>query len=163
MKNKNSILSIVISGVILFAGLVIAVVVFFVVQNVVKSWGVTKLPGVAIQEQSVAVNTPKAGETAVPLPAIEVVPDAGAPPAWDGASRVNILVLGLDYRDWIAGEGPPRSDTMMLLTIDPLSKSGGLLSIPRDLWLTFPVSTTAESTQPICWEKVRSCPVADQP
>ncbi len=138
MKNKNSILSIVISGVILFAGLVIAVVVFFVVQNVVKSWGVTKLPGVAIQEQSVAVNTPKAGETAVPLPAIEVVPDAGAPPAWDGASRVNILVLGLDYRDWIAGEGPPRSDTMMLLTIDPLSKSGGLLSIPRDLWVNIP-------------------------
>ncbi len=138
MKNKSSLIYYIISGAILILGLILAVVMFFVVQNVVKSWGVTKLPGIAIQEQPLAGEKQQPGETALPLPAIAAVPEAAAPPPWDGASRVNILVLGLDYRDWIAGEGPPRSDTMMLLTIVPLSKSGGMLSIPRDLWVNIP-------------------------
>ena len=60
------------------------------------------------------------------------------PPAWDGASRINILFIGLDYRDWQANEGPPRSDTMILFTIDPLTKTAGMLSIPRDLWVNIP-------------------------
>jgi LCP family protein required for cell wall assembly len=58
--------------------------------------------------------------------------------AWDGASRINILIIGLDYRDWVAGEGAPRSDTMIVLTIDPLTKTAGILSIPRDMWVNIP-------------------------
>jgi len=57
---------------------------------------------------------------------------------WDGAGRVTVLLLGLDYRDWVANEGPPRSDTMILLTLDPLAKTAGILSVPRDLWATIP-------------------------
>jgi LCP family protein required for cell wall assembly len=57
---------------------------------------------------------------------------------WDGASRVTILLLGLDYRDWQAGEKYSRSDTMILLTLDPLSKTAGILSIPRDMWVAIP-------------------------
>jgi LCP family protein required for cell wall assembly len=60
------------------------------------------------------------------------------PPAWDGAERVTILFMGLDYRDWSSGEGPSRSDSMMLLSIDPVSKTAGMLSIPRDLWAVIP-------------------------
>lgn len=60
------------------------------------------------------------------------------PPAWSGAERVTILVMGLDYRDWSAGEGPSRTDTMMLLSIDPVSKTAGMLSVPRDLWAVIP-------------------------
>ena len=56
---------------------------------------------------------------------------------WDGANRVTILVMGLDYRDW-EGEGPSRTDTMMLLTMDPVSRTAGILSIPRDLWVNIP-------------------------
>ena len=59
------------------------------------------------------------------------------PVPWDGANRVNILVMGLDYRDW-EGEGPSRTDTMMLLTMDPVSRTAGMLSIPRDLWVNVP-------------------------
>ena len=58
--------------------------------------------------------------------------------AWNGAERVTILVMGLDLRDWETGEGAPRTDTMMLLTIDPLSKTAGMLSIPRDLYVSIP-------------------------
>jgi polyisoprenyl-teichoic acid--peptidoglycan teichoic acid transferase len=60
------------------------------------------------------------------------------PKPWDGASRVNILLMGLDYRDWEAGEGPPRTDTMILLTVDPLTKTAGMLNVPRDLWVNIP-------------------------
>ena len=57
---------------------------------------------------------------------------------WDGTGRVTVLVMGLDYRDWSAGEGPSRTDTMMLLTLDPLKNTAGMLSIPRDLWVSIP-------------------------
>jgi len=57
---------------------------------------------------------------------------------WDGAGRVTILVLGLDYRDWSTNQEASRSDTMILLTLDPLSKTAGMLSIPRDLWVSIP-------------------------
>jgi len=52
---------------------------------------------------------------------------------WKGKERVNVLVMGIDQR---AGEtGAFRSDTMMVLTLDPVTKTGGVLSIPRDLWV----------------------------
>lgn len=50
--------------------------------------------------------------------------------------RVNILLLGTDER---SGEhGPWRTDTMIVVTIDPASMTAGMLSIPRDLWVFIP-------------------------
>jgi len=57
-------------------------------------------------------------------------------PPWEGTERVNILVLGIDERE--SEEGPWRTDTMFVLTVDPLTKSAGILSIPRDLWVPIP-------------------------
>jgi LCP family protein required for cell wall assembly len=70
-------------------------------------------------------------------PAPEIAP-LPPPPEWDGSTRITMLVMGLDYRDWIANMGPSRTDTMVLLTIDPISKTAGMLSIPRDLWANIP-------------------------
>ncbi len=50
--------------------------------------------------------------------------------------RVNILVLGVDKR--AREQGPSRTDTMIVLTIDPQGKTAGMLSIPRDLWVSVP-------------------------
>lgn len=55
---------------------------------------------------------------------------------WEGTERVNVLLLGIDERQ--NEEGPWRTDTMIVLTIDPLTKTGGVLSIPRDLWIPIP-------------------------
>ena len=65
---------------------------------------------------------------------------------WDGAGRVTLLLLGLDYRDWSQNEGTSasRSDTMILLTLDPLSHTAGILSIPRDTWVAIPGFTHAK-------------------
>lgn len=52
--------------------------------------------------------------------------------------RVNILLLGIDQRDNEADKGPWRTDTMILVSIDPNTNSASMLSIPRDLWVTIP-------------------------
>jgi LCP family protein required for cell wall assembly len=57
-------------------------------------------------------------------------------PDWQGKERVNILLLGIDQRE--IEQGPWRTDTMILVTIDPATKSAGMLSIPRDLWVPIP-------------------------
>ncbi len=59
------------------------------------------------------------------------------PVPWNGSSRVTLLFMGLDYRDWEGGD-IPRTDSMILFTIDPASKTAGMLSIPRDLWVNVP-------------------------
>ncbi|HLB12151.1 MAG TPA: LCP family protein [Dehalococcoidia bacterium] len=56
---------------------------------------------------------------------------------WKSKERVTILLLGTDQR--LDEKGPSRTDTMMLLTVDPLNKTGGMLGIPRDLWVRIPL------------------------
>ncbi len=49
---------------------------------------------------------------------------------------VTILLLGLDRRP---GEtGPSHTDTMILVSLDPLKGTASMLSIPRDLWVQIP-------------------------
>ena len=52
------------------------------------------------------------------------------------ASRVNILVLGIDQREGMSD--PARTDTMLLFTLDRQTKTAGMLSINRDLWVKIP-------------------------
>jgi LCP family protein required for cell wall assembly len=80
-------------------------------------------------------DTAQAGTPAIPTPIADVGDSA---PTWNGSDRVTILLMGLDYRDWLANEGPPRTDSMMLVTLDPVARTAGMLSIPRDLWVAIP-------------------------
>ncbi len=57
-------------------------------------------------------------------------------PTWTGKKRVTVLLLGIDER--AQESGPFRTDTMMMLTLDPVAKHGGVLSLPRDLWVPIP-------------------------
>lgn len=56
---------------------------------------------------------------------------------WDGESRLTILLLGLDRRPGETGLNF-RTDTIMLISIDPKTNSVGLMSIPRDLYVEVP-------------------------
>ncbi|MCX6081735.1 MAG: LCP family protein [Chloroflexi bacterium] len=122
----------------LFAGAFVAVRYLTVTMQAIGG-----IPGVAItQPDAAASGTDIPGlPTAVPeAPAIEL------PPTWDGASRVTILLMGVDTEPVVdaAGKvspdriGPARSDTMILLTIDPQTKTAGMMSVPRDLWVSIP-------------------------
>ncbi len=67
------------------------------------------------------------------------MPGAPIPPQpWDGYSRVNLLLMGVDTRTWDSNWGPPRADTLILLTLDPETQSAGMLSLPRDLFVEIP-------------------------
>jgi LCP family protein required for cell wall assembly len=57
-------------------------------------------------------------------------------PDWQKKERVNVLLLGIDER--ADQHGPWRTDTMIVLTIDPENNTAGILSIPRDLWVPIP-------------------------
>jgi polyisoprenyl-teichoic acid--peptidoglycan teichoic acid transferase len=96
-----------------------------------ESYAQSTQPSLNITEGAVT-QQPNVNENA-PLQA-----DNGPTPIpWDGANRVTLLVMGLDYRDW-EGEGPSRTDSMMLLSMDPSTRTAGMLSIPRDLWVNVP-------------------------
>lgn len=57
-------------------------------------------------------------------------------PRWNEQEPINILLLGIDQRP---GErGYYRTDTMIVVHIDPNSGKIGILSLPRDLWVQIP-------------------------
>ena len=135
-------------------GLVIAILLFLFVRNLTACWNLTSLPGISPKScASSSAGSTQGNTTLTPgysltgsgtqadvaaLTPTVAAPAVDLPPAWDGATRVSVLIIGLDYRDWQAGSGAPRSDTMMVLTIDPVAKTAGMLSIPRDMWVNIP-------------------------
>jgi polyisoprenyl-teichoic acid--peptidoglycan teichoic acid transferase len=64
-------------------------------------------------------------------PSLPLLPD------WTDPNRINILLLGIDHRDDEPIDGS-RSDTVMIVSIDPPSKSVVMVSLPRDLWVGIP-------------------------
>jgi LCP family protein required for cell wall assembly len=70
-------------------------------------------------------------------------PEPAAPeeeeyPSWDGGSRLNILFVGLRGGEPTEADCPFCTDTLILLTVDPATKTAGMLSIPRDMWVNIP-------------------------
>lgn len=56
--------------------------------------------------------------------------------AWEGDERVNILLMGIDRRP---GEAfVSRTDSIMVVSVDPADESMAILSIPRDLYVLIP-------------------------
>lgn len=49
--------------------------------------------------------------------------------------RINILAMG---EGGTGHDGPHLTDTMLFITIQPSTKKVGILSLPRDLWVTLP-------------------------
>ncbi|MGB9673943.1 MAG: LCP family protein [Anaerolineales bacterium] len=134
IQKTHPVLYIALAGAFAIAALLTAYFTFIATRDFVASWQITDLGGVNIPK-----NTPQISasgvitDTTAPLQSVGPTPEP-----WDGASRITLLIMGLDYRDWAAGEGPPRTDTMILFTIDPLSKTAGMVNIPRDLWVAIP-------------------------
>jgi LCP family protein required for cell wall assembly len=56
---------------------------------------------------------------------------------WNGSSRFTLLLMGLDRRPGETGLAY-RTDTMMLISLNPADNTIGILSIPRDLYVEVP-------------------------
>jgi LCP family protein required for cell wall assembly len=126
----------ILGGALLFAAVITAVLVFQFVTEMIHTTTIVELPGLEILPTRTG-DSPDA-------PVVPQQPDSDVPglelPTWDGASRVNILVMGLDAADWYSVErsGPPKTDSMILFTYDPATETAAMLSIPRDLWVNIP-------------------------
>lgn len=125
--------------------ILLAVGVFNVVRNFTVCWRLTALPGIPSAVCSTGTTNPlapfeiktpnKASPTSTPEPE---APGEIEYPTWDGASRINILFVGFRGGDPHQEDCPFCTDTLILLTVDPVTKTAGMLSIPRDLWVNIP-------------------------
>jgi LCP family protein required for cell wall assembly len=77
-----------------------------------------------------------AGPDQTPTPATTTAPPLGTPlptaalPEWNGTDRLNILLIGADQRP---KEGTFNTDTLIVVSIDPVSKQVAMFSLPRDM------------------------------
>jgi LCP family protein required for cell wall assembly len=78
----------------------------------------------ALPEDSptVAVTPPPVQGSALPEQSI---------PVWNGTDRLNILLVGVDQRP---AEGTYNTDTLIVVSIDPVTKQVAMFSLPRDSW-----------------------------
>jgi polyisoprenyl-teichoic acid--peptidoglycan teichoic acid transferase len=144
--NPKSTGSSISAGVLYFWGLalLLAIGLFFLVRHYTACWQLTALPGIPPEYCKGGVGNPSG------LPDFEIEGDSNmeppteleAPeidmPRWDGGSRINIVFLGLRGGEISGADCPACTDTIILLTIDPVSKTAGMLSIPRDMWVNIP-------------------------
>ena len=80
-----------------------------------------------------ATTTPAPGDSAPsaepePSPVGAPVPDVAISP-WDGKERLNVLLIGTDQRP---KEGTYNTDTLIVVSIDPLTRQVAMFSLPRD-------------------------------
>lgn len=140
-SRRTLILHIVFWGVALAS----AVGIFNFARAFTICWRITALPGIPPASCGEAVHpvetpfivrnesTPEATATLEPA-----ISEDAEYPTWDGASRINILFVGLRGGDVTEGDCPFCTDTLILLTVDPVAKTAGMLSIPRDMWVNIP-------------------------
>lgn len=129
-------------GVVLLALIIAAFLIgsslwlFDTVRGLASAWDVTETdPNISVDPSGQAGDNqqnPVSISSEENQPIISL--DAFQP--WTGRDRVSILLLGIDQR--CEEDGPTRTDTMMVLTMDPVGLSAAILSLPRDLWVEIP-------------------------
>jgi LCP family protein required for cell wall assembly len=65
--------------------------------------------------------TPEPSDTGTPPPDVSI-------PPWDGKERLNILLIGADTQ-----EGGHNTDSLITISIDPVTKEVAMFSLPRDM------------------------------
>jgi len=134
--------------VLFFLGGLYAGYLFYVtVREIVAHTELPALPVIQMPSFSLPEAVADVEESLEPLPQMpEMTPVAVSgevvysapppPPPAPTGERINILLVGIDRR---GGTGwGYRTDTIIILTVDPVNKTAGMLSIPRDLQLSIP-------------------------
>lgn len=112
--------------------------------NLLYNWAFDRNYGDGVQFAQIQSSLANSGPVA---PLLDQIGQSTTPSATDAiavstrpedlpSSRVNILLLGIDKRP--DETDAPRTDTMMLMTLDPNTGVAGMLSLPRDLWVPIP-------------------------
>ena len=85
-------------------------------------------PG-AVTATPLAMGSP----TPSPTPGLSIQP-------WDGKQRFTVLLMGIDKRPGDSGTAF-RTDTLIVMSLDPATHTAGMLSVPRDLFISIPPNT----------------------
>jgi LCP family protein required for cell wall assembly len=129
-------------GIFVLATFTAAYLVFATVRDVVAGWKITNqnaaTPVAAATSDSGQTNGTGGGDDPLvtPLPGSTLVPTVDVQ-TWSGTDRVTVLVLGIDRRVGEEEKGY-LTDTMIVVSLDPVAHTAAMLSIPRDLWVDVP-------------------------
>lgn len=123
-------------GILAIVALVSAIIVVVVsaqsnAQSLSNSQFITTLfstPDPDSQSNALAISQ------AAPTPTDAIQPTATPNGDWQNGDRVNVLVMGIDQRP-VENASYANTDSLILLTMNPISKTAGMMSIPRDLWV----------------------------
>jgi LCP family protein required for cell wall assembly len=91
--------------------------------------------GSSSPSESPGVSRPVSAPNGTPEPTVTEPPVQGSAlpnvtiPPWDGKERLNILLIGTDQRP---KEGTYNTDTLIVVSIDPVTKQVAMFSLPRD-------------------------------
>ncbi len=128
------------------AACVVAVGLFISVSKLTACWQLTPLPGARPAD---CAGSPSANPLANPTivnaqgtPIAAPTTEAPLPdvkyPQWDGGSPINVVFFGLRGGDTSGEDCPKCTDTIIAFTVDPIKKSAGMISIPRDMFVNIP-------------------------
>lgn len=131
------------------AAVAVAVGLLVATSSITACWQLTSLPGIppanCTSGGNDALGTPVVNEAAPGAESLPPAPEAVAPaveyPKWDGGSRVNVAFFGLRGGETAGEDCPLCTDTIIVFTVDPVSKTAGMISIPRDLYVNIPGSS----------------------
>jgi LCP family protein required for cell wall assembly len=74
-------------------------------------------------------------------------------PNWDNQDPFNVLLMGIDDRE--NDTEPPRSDTMIVMRVNPATNHVSMMSIPRDLLVYIPIADR--------WDKINAAyPIGEE-
>lgn len=97
-----------------------------------------------IRAYTANANLPGVSDIVADFPSdAQAVPTVAPPPNVSAGERINVLLLGIDARP--GEQGPWRTDTMIVATLDPQTKTAGMLAIPRDLYVPIPAPGAGEN------------------
>jgi polyisoprenyl-teichoic acid--peptidoglycan teichoic acid transferase len=94
-------------------------------------------PMATISSETVPTSTPTPSAEAT-QPIIENTSE----PRYTDPREVNILLMGIDERIGFDSDRAYRTDTMIVLHVDPVRRTAGVISFPRDLWIEIPAFNT---------------------
>ncbi len=115
--------------------LIIGIGIFAVLSLYISLVAVTRVDGVLFPGNQSSFG----GVANIQLPGIQAPSDQTSATTID--QRINILFLGLDQRLDEPNNGGDRTDSIVVFTIDPFSKTAGAFSIPRDTYVDIPNGT----------------------
>lgn len=134
-------LSVLLSGAFVISSIVVMFFAYLTVQHLLSQPAEAAngtdetLPGNGLSPVGEGIALPP--EISVTQTAVSLAPTpVPTTTAWEGTERVNILLMGIDRRP---GEAfVSRTDSMMVISVDPVTESMSILSVPRDLYVLIP-------------------------